>query len=60
MLYFLKKKLENRRSVGCSAPKPSLASGGWGFRPQIPEKLLPSPVIVIFSKGSCSAKVMTH
>jgi len=42
MLYFFEKKkkkdkLENRRSVGGSAPKPSLASGGWGLRPQTPE-----------------------
>jgi len=31
-------------------PKPPLASGGWGFRPQTPELLLPSLVTVIFIK----------
>jgi len=39
MLYFLKQK--NRRSVGGSAPKPPLASGG-------SELLLSSPDILIF------------
>jgi len=55
MLYFLKKKttkkLENRRSVGSSAPKPPLASGGLGLRPQTPELLFSSPVTVIFLKA---------
>jgi len=30
---FLEKNCKNRRSVGGSAPKPPLASGGWGSAP---------------------------
>jgi len=31
---FFGKNCKNRRNVGDSAPKPPLASGGWGLRPQ--------------------------
>jgi len=50
MFYFLKKKQQKnwkyRRSVGSSAPKPSLVSCGWGLRPQTLKLLLPSFVPV--------------
>jgi len=39
-----------------SATKPPLASGGWGFRPQTPELLLPSPVTFIFPKPFLALK----
>jgi len=38
---YLKKRTEkNRRSVGGSASKPPLASGGCGLRPQTPKLLV--------------------
>jgi len=50
---FFEKTKRNRRSVGGSAPKPPLASGDWGLRPQTPKLLLPSHVVglLIFSKA---------
>jgi len=39
-------------------PQPPLASGGWGLRPQTPELLPPSPVIITFEEGVCSASVI--
>jgi len=40
MLYFFE-KWRNRRSVGGSASKPPLASGGWGLCPQTPQSVTP-------------------
>jgi len=45
---FFEKSWKNRRSVGGSASKPPLASGGWGLCPQAPELLFQSPVTLIF------------
>jgi len=47
--YFLEKDVKYRFSVGCSAPEPPLASGGWGIRPQTPALLLPPTITTLSS-----------
>jgi len=51
MRIFLEKKLKNRRSIGDSAPEPSLDSGGWRLCPQTP---------VLFSTQRISTDLISH
>jgi len=47
--YFLEKDVKNRFSIGGLAPKPPLASGGRGLRPQTPTLLLPPTITTLSS-----------
>jgi len=47
-----RKDCKNRRSVGGYAPKPPLASGGWGSAPD-PELLLSHIIATSKSLSSC-------
>jgi len=47
--HFLEKSCKNRRSVGGSAPKFPLASGGWGATPD-PVLLFPYSVATFYER----------
>jgi len=54
------KNLENRRSVGGSAPNPPLASGGWRLRPQTPALLLLPTAIAFVEQVSSIGRLLYY
>jgi len=59
MLQTIKKNCENRLGLGNSAPRPPLASGGWGLFNLVSKNLDPLTLInrlLVF--GTCESKVV--
>jgi len=48
MLYFLEKAGKIATALGGSAPKPPLASGGWGSVPRPPNCVIPTQITCCF------------